>query len=344
MGSKLVARAVLCRLLFPRFFSSANSHFEKPLSVPPDRGRRQKTPYGNPSRWSWQKTGKLQMTLANEIVMSGRGLHSGVKSVLNLLPANAGEGRYFIVGADCTKIPASLSFLEDGTRLCTTLIKNNVRLGTVEHLLSALEGLGVDNCRIKIEQGNEVPLLDGSAKEWVEAVREVGLSVAANDSGITMERLALVVHAPMNFFKDGSFVVAFPSPKIRITYGIDFPQAPAIGCQWFSCFGMDEHVYMKEIAASRTFCIYEEVEQLRMNGLIAGGSVENAIVCSTSEGWLNPPLRFHDEPCRHKVLDLVGDLSLLASNGNQGFPVAHIIVFKGGHFLHTSFARHLMNL
>ncbi|XP_011628063.1 probable UDP-3-O-acyl-N-acetylglucosamine deacetylase 2 isoform X5 [Amborella trichopoda] len=310
MGSKLVARAVLCRLLFPRFFSSANSHFEKPLSVPPDRGRRQKTPYGNPSRWSWQKTGKLQMTLANEIVMSGRGLHSGVKSVLNLLPANAGEGRYFIVGADCTKIPASLSFLEDGTRLCTTLIKNNVRLGTVEHLLSALEGLGVDNCRIKIEQGNEVPLLDGSAKEWVEAVREVGLSVAANDSGITMERLALVVHAPMNFFKDGSFVVAFPSPKIRITYGIDFPQ----------------------------------VEQLRMNGLIAGGSVENAIVCSTSEGWLNPPLRFHDEPCRHKVLDLVGDLSLLASNGNQGFPVAHIIVFKGGHFLHTSFARHLMNL
>ncbi|XP_020531500.1 probable UDP-3-O-acyl-N-acetylglucosamine deacetylase 2 isoform X4 [Amborella trichopoda] len=281
MGSKLVARAVLCRLLFPRFFSSANSHFEKPLSVPPDRGRRQKTPYGNPSRWSWQKTGKLQMTLANEIVMSGRGLHSGVKSVLNLLPANAGEGRYFIVGADCTKIPASLSFLEDGTRLCTTLIKNNVRLGTVEHLLSALEGLGVDNCRIKIEQGNEVPLLDGSAKEWVEAVREVGLSVAANDSGITMERLALVVHAPMNFFKDGSFVVAFPSPKIRITYGIDFPQ----------------------------------VEQLRMNGLIAGGSVENAIVCSTSEGWLNPPLRFHDEPCRHKVLDLVGDLSLLASNG-----------------------------
>ncbi|MCL7051394.1 hypothetical protein MKW94_030221, partial [Papaver nudicaule] len=84
------------------------------------------------------------------------------------------------------------------------------------------------------------------------------------------------------------------------------------------------------------------VEMLRTAGLIKGGSAENAIVCSSSEGWLNPPLRYDDEPCRHKVLDLVGDLSLLAENGNQGFPVAHIISYKGGHSLHAEFVRRLL--
>ncbi|GMP59338.1 hypothetical protein CsSME_00022651 [Camellia sinensis var. sinensis] len=103
---------------------------------------------------------------------------------------------------------------------------------------------------------------------------------------------------------------------------------PAIGCQWFSSNLIGSTFYAKQIAPSRTFCIYEEVERLRNAGLIKGGSEENAIVCSASKGWLNPPLRFQDEPCRHKVLDLIGDLSLFARCGSQGLPMAHIVSYK----------------
>ncbi|GAU20377.1 hypothetical protein TSUD_11950, partial [Trifolium subterraneum] len=120
--------------------------------------------------------------------------------------------------------------------------------------------------------------------------------------------------------------------------------APAIGSQWFSTTPLDDLVYSKQIAMSRTFCIYEEVEQMRNAGLIKGGSLENAIVCSADKGWLNPPLHFSDEPCRHKILDLIGDLSLFAQFGNQGLPVAHILAYKGGHALHVDLARRLMGM
>ncbi|XP_020257185.1 UDP-3-O-acyl-N-acetylglucosamine deacetylase-like isoform X3 [Asparagus officinalis] len=114
---------------------------------------------------------------------------------------------------------------------------------------------------------------------------------------------------------------------------VSFSKAPAIGCQWYSCF-MDDAIYSKEIAPSRTFCIYEEVEMMRKAGLIQGGSLENAMVCSATTSWLNPPLHFDDEPCRHKLLDLVGDFSLFAQNGNQGLPLAHIIAYKVSIFRH----------
>ncbi|KAK4850319.1 hypothetical protein QYF36_005639 [Acer negundo] len=291
---------------------------------------------------SWKSTGRLQQTLAGCIERSGKTLHSGEVSTVRIWPEYAGQGRYFVFQSKL--IPASIFFTKESS-LCTTLCKDGFRVRTVEHLLSALEAKGVDNCRIEIgnldseNQEVEVPIFDGSASTWVEAIEQVGMKEALDQCGKTGEKLAPYLNEPVYVWKNDSFVVAFPSPKLQITYGIDFPQVPAIGRQWFSSAPLDDSFYELHIASSRTFCIYEEVESMRNLGLIKGGSLENAIVCSASEGWLNPPLRFHDEPCRHKVLDLVGDLSLFACSGSQGVPVAHIVAFKGSHALHADFAR-----
>ncbi|RAL48072.1 hypothetical protein DM860_017863 [Cuscuta australis] len=296
---------------------------------------------------SWKSTGKIQQTISSCIERTGLGLHSGKESTVRIRPELAGEGRYFALGLN--RIDASIGFARE-SRLCTTLCKDGYSVRTVEHLLSALEACGIDNCRIEVEnsvsddQSVEVPIFDGSAREWVRAIQEVGLEVAAHPSGENYDKLAPYVNEPIHMWKNDAFIAAFPSSNIRISYGINFPQAPAIGCQWFSCSFLDNFVYVEQIASSRTFCIYEQVEKIWQSGLIQGGSLESAIVCSESRGWLNAPLRYDDEPCRHKVLDLIGDLSLLARAGSQGLPVAHIVVYKGGHALHTDFVRHLSSI
>ncbi|KAG9133588.1 hypothetical protein Leryth_016534 [Lithospermum erythrorhizon] len=294
---------------------------------------------------SWKSTGKLQQTVAKCIERTGSGLHSGKQSTVRIWPELAGKGRYFHFRS--IPIPASILCHSPEGRLCTTLCKDGHSVRTVEHLLSALEGMGVDNCKIEIESSDptdfsvEVPIFDGSAREWVEAIRQGGLKKAIDSNNQTIEKVAPFVDAPVHVCKNDSFIAAFPWPEVNVTYGIDFKQAYAIGRQWFSSTLFSDSFYAEEIAPSRTFCIYEEVEQMRKAKLINGGSLENAIVCSVSRGWLNPPLRFKEEPCRHKVLDLIGDLSLFAQAGSQGFPVAHLIAYKAGHALHAEFVRAL---
>ncbi|CAF1709196.1 unnamed protein product, partial [Brassica napus] len=328
---------------------------------------------------SLKPSGRLQQTLAGSVEVNGKALHSGKVSTVKLLPAIAGAGRYLEFRS--RSIPASIEFAQESP-LCTTLLKDGLRIRTVEHLLSALEAKGVDNCRIQIESESEspddreveVPICDGSAKEWVEAIEEAGINVAQNHDGETVEKMVAHVNKPVYVRKNDSFVAVFPDLETRITCGIDFPQVPAIGCQWFSWKPEHHSSYAKDIAPSRTFCVYEEVEKMREAGLIKGGSLDNAIVCSAEHGWMNPPLRFDNEACRHKILDLIGDLSLVARGGNGGFPVAHIVAFKAsatfispssfldikrvnsflikwvclclyqmqaGHALHTELARHL---
>ncbi|CAJ1932658.1 unnamed protein product [Sphenostylis stenocarpa] len=296
---------------------------------------------------SWKPMGRLQQTLAGCVERSGVGLHSGKVSTVRLWPELSSRGRYFDFRS--RSIPASVEYAQVSP-LCTTLCMGGFRIRTVEHLLSALEAFGVDNCRIEIEDFGdkendaEIPILDGSAREWVAAVEGVGLMVATDLDGKSVEKMAPHVNEPVCAWRNDSFVAAFPSEMVQITYGINFPQAPAIGCQWFSTYPLDNLVYSMQIALSRTFCIYEEIEHMRNAGLIKGGSIENAIVCSASKGWLNPPLHFSDEPCRHKILDLIGDLSLVAHSGNQGLPVAHIVAYKGGHALHADLARRLVGV
>ncbi|GMH15145.1 hypothetical protein Nepgr_016986 [Nepenthes gracilis] len=291
---------------------------------------------------SWKSTSKFQKTISKCIEKCGVSLHSGKLTIVKLWPELAGKGRYFDVCSNL--IRASIDFVEESP-LCTTVCESGFKVRTVEHLLSALEATGVDNCRIEVVPTDcddrifEVPILDGSAREWVEMIEQTGLEDAKDHNGNICEKMVPVLIDPVHVQRNDSFVAAFPSPNVQITYGINFPEVPHIGCQWFSSAPLECSFYPTDIAPSRTFCIFEEVEKLHNAGLIKGGSTENAVVCSASKGWLNPPLHFPNEPCRHKVLDLIGDLSMFARCGSQGVPVAHIVAYKAGHALHAEFVR-----
>lgn len=271
-----------------------------------------------------------QHTIAAAITQTGVGLHSGVSTHIRILPADPGSGRYFVRVdlPDSPIIPAQVSAVNQ-TLLSTQLSNGEACVRTVEHLLAALVGMGVDNARIEIN-GAEVPLLDGSAQVWTESIAEVGL-VAQHIN----QPVALVVQQPIWIHENDAFVCALPAPETRFSYGIDFP-LPAIGNQWHSW--LLNANFAAEIAPARTFGLLHQIEYLQKSGLIKGGSLENALVCGP-EGWVNPPLRFANEPVRHKILDLVGDLSLL---GN--FPQAHFLAYKASHNLHIQLAEKILAL
>lgn len=266
-----------------------------------------------------------QHTLAAAFTATGVGLHSGELVRVRVGPAAVGRGRGFIRVdlPDCPRVPAHIDAV-DQTLLSTELRQGAARVRTVEHLLAALAGIGVDNAEIEID-GPEVPLLDGSAQDWVQAIAAVGLV----DQG--EPRSVLTLTDPIWVCRDDAFVAALPASEPRFTYGIDF-DLPAIGNQWHSWSPLRE-TFATAVAPARTFGLAHQIEQLQAQGLIKGGSLENALVCS-ADGWVNPPLRFANEPARHKLLDLVGDLSLLGA-----FPRAHIVAYKGSHGLHTQLAR-----
>jgi len=266
----------------------------------------------------------LQHTLAGEVTRSGIGLHSGTSTQVTIRPAAAGEGRYF-VRVDLPDAPVISAQIEavNPTMLSTELVNGDAKVRTVEHLLASLAGLGVDNARIEID-GAEVPLLDGSAHEWAMAIADVGL--VSQSAQVTRSILE-----PIWIYEGDAFVAAIPAPALRFSYGIDFELA-AIGNQWHS-WSPDRDSFLTEIAPARTFGLAHQIDQLRSSGLIKGGSLENALVCG-DDGWLNPPLRFSNEPVRHKLLDLVGDLSLLGA-----IPIAHFLAYKASHRLHTQLAQ-----
>ena len=279
-----------------------------------------------------------QHTIAASIAQTGVGLHSGVSTQVRILPAEVGSGRYF-VRVDLPNspiIPAQVAAVSQ-TVLSTQLGKGEASIRTVEHLLAALVSMGVDNARIEID-GPELPLLDGSARIWAESIAEVGLrSQRVNDG-----ELSPTIEEPIWIYEGDTFVAAIPALETRFTYGIDF-DLPAIGNQWHS-WSLSTDVekasasFASEIAPARTFGLLHQIEHLQKSGLIKGGSLENALVCGP-DGWLNPPLRFANEPVRHKILDLVGDLSLV---GN--IPKAHFLAYKASHNLHIQLAQRILNL
>jgi UDP-3-O-[3-hydroxymyristoyl] N-acetylglucosamine deacetylase len=258
----------------------------------------------------------------------GIGLHSGVNTTVRILPAKTGQGRYFVRVdlPEQPEIPAHVSSVSQ-TTLSTELTANGASVRTVEHLLAALAALGIEDARIELD-GAELPLLDGSAQVWVEGIVKAGIEAVG--SGITT---AEAIAEPIWIRQDDLFVAALPSPHLQFTYGIDFDLAP-IGNQWHSWQPHKED-FMTEIAPARTFGLAHQIDRLRQAGLIKGGSLDNALVCNDRE-WINPPLRFTNEPARHKLLDLIGDLSLLGQ-----FPQAHFIAYKASHQLHVALAQKL---
>lgn len=270
-------------------------------------------------------------TVANICEFQGIGLHSGVTTTVKILPTEPGLGRYFVRVdlPDAPQIPARVANVSQ-TTLSTELSANGGSVRTVEHLLAALTALGIEDARIEVDAA-ELPLLDGSALVWTESIVRSPLQLTASQIATSG-----VLTTPVWIQQDDIFVAAVPSPVLRFTYGIDFDVAP-IGNQWHSWQpGKDD--FIAEIAPARTFGLAHQIDRLREAGLIKGGSLDNALVCDDRQ-WLNPPLRFPNEPARHKLLDLIGDLSLLGK-----IPQAHFIAYKASHQLHIQLARRLQEM
>ncbi len=261
-------------------------------------------------------------TLSGSAEIEGVGLHSGEPSRVRLAPSSH-EG-FWLGWLDAPDLPPQR--LEPGqvceTTLCTALDLAGRRLATVEHLLAALAGTGLTQVEIWVE-GAEVPLLDGSALPWVNLIAEAGLRPLGSRSEHSRLRRPLTLQAGT------SFITALPADGLHLGAAIDFDQ-PAIGRQMLA-LALTPQSFVAEIAPARTFGLLSQVEQLRAAGLIQGGALENALVCD-GDRWLNPPLRFADEPVRHKILDLLGDLALV------GLPEAQVFAYRGSHRLHTELA------
>jgi UDP-3-O-[3-hydroxymyristoyl] N-acetylglucosamine deacetylase len=270
----------------------------------------------------WPSDYSRAWTLAGPVERSGVGLHSGESARVSLRPSSR-EG-YWIGWLDDPVQP--LQRLEPSqvseTRLCTALQLGARRLATVEHLLAALAGSGVSQAEIWVE-GSEIPLLDGSALPWVEAILEAGLEE------VGLRSVPVLLGEPITLRQGQSFVMAMPAEAPQLGAAIEFPQA-AIGRQLHS-LALSPERFVQEIAPARTFGFRDQVEALLAAGLIRGGALENALVCD-GDRWLNPPLRFDDEPVRHKLLDLIGDLALV------GLPQAQVFAYRGSHGLHTALA------
>jgi UDP-3-O-[3-hydroxymyristoyl] N-acetylglucosamine deacetylase/3-hydroxyacyl-[acyl-carrier-protein] dehydratase len=292
-----------------------------------------------------------QHTISEPVSISGTGLHTGINVDMTLRPANPGFGLQFqridlpgqpMIKADCD--------LVTDTSRGTTLEDGGAKVSTVEHVLAALVGMGVDNCLIEVN-GPEMPIIDGSSQPFVEIIREVGVveqDAAKNwytiDTNITYHNEEKRVE-----------LVAMPSIEYKITTLIDF-NSPVLGTQHAGLKSMSE--FQTEIAPCRTFCFLHELEMLLDHNLIKGGDINNAIVVVDkavtseemkrlakvfkkdhieikSEGYLNNlELRFPNEPARHKLLDVVGDLALI------GYPIkAHIMASRPGHHSNVEFAK-----
>src|SRR5438093_6660065 len=269
-----------------------------------------------------------EQTIASSVEFKGIGLHTGELATVRILPAPAGKGIIFRrVDLDNFELRADVASVAR-VAYATTLMSRGVWISTVEHLLSALYGIGIDNAYIELDNF-EVPILDGSALPYTEAIARVGV--------VTQRAPRQYIRITKPFvLKEGEKTLGiYPSDTFSIKYAIDFPH-PLIGKQSVEVQLAGSN-YAKSIAPARTFGFYHEVEKLQAGGLIRGGSLENAIVL-TEAGMLNDTsLRFADEFVRHKTLDLLGDFALI------GQPVlGSLIANRPGHALHTRFVAELL--
>jgi UDP-3-O-[3-hydroxymyristoyl] N-acetylglucosamine deacetylase len=262
---------------------------------------------------------RKQTTLRRPFTVRGAGMHTGRHAEVTVRPSPADSGIVFLCGA--RRIPARASFVVS-TRRCTCLGEGDAQLHTIEHVTSALAGLGVDNAEITVD-GPEVPILDGSGLPWVEEIRAAGIETL--DKGVQP-----IVPRETVALRDGdSWLVAAPAERFSLTCVTHFDH-PLLGTT-AGTFGDDPEEFAREIAPSRTFGFIHEVEALRAAGLAQGGSVDNALVIY--EDRFSSPLRVPDEWLRHKALDLYGDLSL------AGGPIqAAITAVMPGHRINTRFA------
>jgi len=265
-------------------------------------------------------------TLRRGVACTGIGLHCGRPVRLRLVPAPAEHGIRFVRTDVGVEIPATLAHIGAQDH-ATTLNRDGVSIGTVEHLLAALSGLGVDDVRIEVD-GPEVPVLDGSAAPFVILLHEAGLRPLA------VPRQLLRVVQPVEVVHGAKFARLVPSEHFEVSYTIGFDH-PLLRHQALA-LRVTPRSFSEQIAPARTFGFLREVELLRKSGLALGGSLENAVVIGET-GVLNNKLRFEDEFVRHKILDAIGDLALV------GHPlVGRLEATRAGHALHAAVASKLL--
>ena len=275
--------------------------------------------------FSWPTNYDFCYTLAGVISREGIGLHSGEKTRVTISPYEK-EGYYVSFKDKPGQIFKLTQDLIGSTMLCTAVKLGGRNLYTIEHLLSSMAGCGLSYIHIEVD-GKEIPLLDGSAIQWVKDFEEVGIKKAPRPDNFFQE-----INKSIIINKEGSVIAATPSKKTTIISTINFAYK-AIGNQTF-VIDLNPKNFVEMIAPARTFGFKDQFQELSELGLIKGGSLENALVCD-GDKWVNPPLRFDDEPIRHKILDLIGDLALV------GLPKAQILVYKGSHSLNAVSYTHL---
>ena len=259
----------------------------------------------------------LQQTLRGRISFSGVGLHTGRKTRATIEPAEPDSGLVFALEGG-VRIPALAENVIDTSR-CTVLGSGGASVSTVEHVLSALRGMGVDNALIEVE-GGEIPVMEGSAKVFADAIADAGLATS------NVPRHVFRPDRAMGFRDDDKTVAILPSLVWKIKFTVVYP--PPIGTQFFEA-EMTPSLYHERIAPARTFGYLHEVQELLARGLAQGGTLDNAIVFAP-DGPLQP-LRWPDEPVRHKVLDMIGDFALLGM-----YPQCEVVALKSGHKLHAA--------
>jgi len=271
----------------------------------------------------------LQRTLKKEIACASIGLHSGRKVNMLIRPAPVDTGIVFVRRdlPEYLPIPARYDNVS-GTTLATSLSSNGATVATVEHILSAFCGMGVDNAVVELDSF-EVPIMDGSALPFVNMLKEIGTHIQGNTKKL------LVIKKPVSVKEGDGNAVLLPADEFKITYEIDFKHV-AIGRQSYSMTFSDEK-YEEEICAARTFGFLSEVEYMQAKGLALGGSLKNAIVLDDQKIINKEGLRFPDEFVKHKILDAIGDLFLL------GMPIiGHFVAYKSGHRLNNLLLKELM--
>lgn len=268
-----------------------------------------------------------QKTLNNTYSFEGKGLHTGTYAHMKVMPAAADTGIRFY-RMDLENQPEVMAVAENvsNTSRSTTISVGDAKVVTIEHIMSALTGLGVDNARIELDN-QEVPILNGSAEPYVETFMADGLE----DQGVPRQYITLPLAIEVSDPRTGSWVKIEPAEAPSAQISVDF-NSPVLGIQ--QAHWDEQTDYAREIAPCRTFCFYKEIEPMLKGGLIKGGDLSNALVVTDTGYMDNPVLHFPDECGRHKLLDLLGDFRLAG-----GFMNARITAFKPGHPINTKAAK-----
>ncbi|MBN2830848.1 MAG: UDP-3-O-[3-hydroxymyristoyl] N-acetylglucosamine deacetylase [Candidatus Omnitrophica bacterium] len=266
----------------------------------------------------------FQKTILKETTFSGIGLHTGNKCDVTLKPAQTNTGIVFVrkdlPGSPQIKagIDSLASFGKAPRR--TTIENNGAQVQTIEHFMAALAGLGIDNLQVEIDS-NELPGLDGSSLEYIKILTHAGIK--EQDS----KRNCFVLRDPIRIEESGAYIMALPSPGFKVSYTLDYNLVEH-RTEFIELDFSSPEVFKEEVAPARTFCLESEADELKRQGLGLGANYENTLVLTKDGSVINNKVRFPDEFVRHKILDLMGDLSLL------GFTLkAHIVALKSGHSL-----------